>query len=250
MKYVVALMLVAVAAGAVSGSIVSSFPSPAGTDMAFGIEHYNPYIYHLVSFGGYSRTVITDFSGSVMGSFPNPRDSWPTMNPSDLDVGTDGVWYTSGGAGGYVFHYSPAGSFLSSFPAAAGGGGIARDANYVYLSRSTGVEKYTPAGSIVYSIAYPQQTIYAGFDIQGNDFWFGATWNGSYYVARGTTTGSIVEQFNHPGLPAYLRGCTWDGHYLWVVSAPTVDNYWVYRLTTADTEISPCSLGRVKAIYR
>lgn len=249
------LLATAVAAGAAGGSIVSSFESPARPGMGFtpcGIEYYGGYLYHVVRVSDtppYSiRLYRTTLTGSVLSS------DYTRSNTLDIDIGGDGTWYLCSGAPGYAYHYNTNGSLLSSFSLTTGDGGIAYDGSYVWAGFFNGIRRFSTTGSALGTINYPGTPyIWQGLDMAGDDFWFGAGGNGSYYVARGDQAGSILESFPYPhttSTESRIRGTTWDGNYLWVTTYTTGGFVWVYRLTTEDTAITPSSLGKLKAIYR
>jgi hypothetical protein len=108
------------------------------------------------------------------------------------------------------------------------------------------VYKLSPTLSPISSFRVLKRGWATGVCKQGKFFWFSV---GNYYHGAFKTldNGSVVASFPTPIHQGQMYDCTFDGKYLWMVSAENVVTSWDVSNAPA---VEPSSFGKVKALFR
>jgi len=229
------------------GSVISSFPPPAGSELPNGIGFLRGDMW--LATNTPDRVWRLTTTGSVLASFPSP-----TTVTVGLDVGrvegVDYCWVV--GRDPHLIYRVRAdnGSVVGSFPAF---GTYPTDAAFRAVDCLYYVH-YGPPGPRLYRLHATTGSVYASYVMS-----FGA--GGMGYDAAGylwmagedgrirkcTLTGSTL---NYMASPARLpTGCGHDGTYVWV--GTTWPPHYIWQLETeGGSGAAPASLGQVRALFR
>jgi hypothetical protein len=250
MKTVYAMALAIAALGATSahgwGSVISSFPPPAGSELPNGIGFLRGDMW--LATNTPDRVWRLTTAGSVLASFPSPTASTVGLAVGRV-AGVDYCWIV--GRDPHLIYRVRAdnGSVVGSFPAL---GTYPIDAAF----RAVDCLYYVhagPPGPRLYRLHATTGSVYAsyltssaegmGYDTAGY-LWLAG---GDGRIRKCTLTGSTL---NYMASPARLpTGCGHDGTYVWVGTTWPPDYIW--RLETeGGSATAPASLGQVRALFR
>lgn len=236
-----ATLLTAIAAAAFGafGSVLASFPSPAGPNpdaLAYG----GGYLYCMRDVGGGDIIYrLNPANGSIYSSFVSPAGN----NGCGLAYYA-GDLYNGNTNPDQVFRTTTAGSVVSSFNVSSITGGLTEDGTYLWLTDGNTFRRMTMAGSVVSSFTTSFTPLDPGF---GGSVLFVGSGDPVHMIYKLSTNGSIVASVAPPA--NWPRGCAFDGTYLWV---STTGNHMIYKMDAGSTTtaVAPASFGNVKALYR
>ncbi len=248
-------------AGAVVGSIISSFQLTATAQpYAAGIYRDDTYVYGVLYSSGLDYLRTYTVTGSVVGSVYLSG----SVIPRDADHSLLGAGYVDILDAGIMqlVTYELDGTWVSNKPLPDGttAFGYCGNCEYYYTARNGNIYRYTKAGSLMGSF-------YAGGDIHG--LAAVEVFNGldGEYVVIGRTggpsityvynaTGALIYNFVLPGNGTEGSVCGRGepkefGRTYWA-NLYTGAAYWAYQVDIGGTgiDVAPASLGKVKALYR
>lgn len=251
LKTVYALAVIIAVLGATPahgwGSVISSFPPPAGSELPNGIGFLRGDMW--LATNTPDRVWRLTTTGSVLASFPSPTTSTVGMDVGRV-AGVDYCWIV--GRDPHLIYRVRAdnGSLVGSFPALGTyTGDVAfRAVDCLYYTHSG------PPGSRLYRLHATTGSVYASYVMSfpgdGMDYdAAGYLWmsGGDGRIHKCTLTGSTL---NYMAFPGYLpTGCGYDGTYVWAGAA--WPPYYIWQLETeGGSAAAPASLGQVRALFR
>jgi len=244
-----ATTLIATAAYASLGSVVSSFRAP-GADVR-GLAHSGNRL-HVMIFGSPTRIYrVAPVSGAVYGSWPVPFGN----NCRGLAFSEGGHLWVGNYGNDYVYDcVATSGSIRSSWsaghdpyglaPYCTADGGVGTTAIFSSDSDPSSCWRHNMnTGSILASFAIANVSFFdVAWDHRNRLVWMGDLPDVVYGY---NTRGSIRASFTAPA--DYPYGAAYYGEYLWIGCAA---NGYVYRVhCPATVGIAPASLGKVKALF-
>lgn len=244
-----ATILIATAAYASLGSVVSSFRAP-GTAIR-GLARASNRVYVMV-FGSPTRIYrVAPVNGTVYASWPTPTGN----NCRGLAFSEGGHVWVGNYGNNYVYNCAAAtGSVYSSWsaghdpyglaPYCTADGGVGTTAIFSSDSNPSSCWRHNMNnGSVLASFAIANVNFFdIAWDHRNRLVWMGYLPNIVYgYTTRGSVRASFTVPANYP------YGATYYGQYLWIGCA---SNGYVYRVHCPQTVgIAPASIGKVKALF-
>jgi hypothetical protein len=250
-KRVYAWALVVAALGATSalgwGSVISSFPPPAGSELPNGIGFLQGDMW--LATNTPDRVWRLTTTGSVLASFPSPTASTVGLAVGRVG-GVDYCWVVSGDPRLIYRVRADNGSVVGSFPALGTYPGDAafRAVDYLYYIH------YGPPGPRLYRFHATTGSVYASYVLAssaaGMDYdAAGYLWmtGNDNRIRKCTLTGSTLNYMASPASGA--TGCGFDGTYVWV--GTTWPPHYIWQLeAVGGSAAAPASLGEVRALFR
>ncbi len=232
-KITIHLLLIAGAAYAAFGDVVSSFRCPPVG--RYGLAWDGAYLW----FAGQPGSVFlrTNTNGSIVGSF---KLGITYTYIRGLTFDGEYLWYSWRDiTWGYDYNrITTTGSYVNCFGGLPFGPGVTWENPYLWC----GPAKFTTGGSFVASFN-PPFTLATDLGWYGHKLWGGGPGNRMYNV---TTNGSVVASFPVPA-GGEAAGTTFDGQYLWLINAT---NKWVYQVDIDVVGMNAGSFGKIKGLYR
>jgi hypothetical protein len=244
-----ATILIATAANASLGSVVSSFRAP-GPDVR-GLARSSTRL-HVLIFGSPTRVYrVASATGAIYGSwassFGNNCRGLAFSEGGHLWVGNydnDSVYDCVATSGSVRKSWSAGHDPFGLAPYCTADGGVGTTAIFSSDSDPSACWRHNlNTGSIMASFAIANVSFFdVAWDHRNRLVWMGDLPN----IVRGyTTRGSIRASFTVPA--DYHYGATYYGQYLWIGCA---GNGYVYRVHCPGTVgIAPASIGKVKALF-
>lgn len=244
MKAIILLAVLAVLAFAArtgahgTGSIVTSYPSPAGAEIG-GIALSGGYLYHAAS--AVHLVYKTTTTGSRVGGFRMPN----YVTVADLTLDATSVWTCN--ALRCVYKINPAtGSVQRSWYAPEPGRGIAYGEGCLWYAAKRRIYRYLANGSLLGSFTVPILAL-GGLEYADGYLW--AVDRTDRRLIQYTTTGSAITIYKNPPGPGVYGVARTSGArpaYYWYTDLGT---RWVYQVTAGYTSVAPASFGRIKGMY-
>jgi hypothetical protein len=229
------------------GSVISSFPSPRGSEMPNGIGFMGGYLW--LATNQPDRIWRLTTTGSVVASFPSPATSTVGLDVGRVG-GVDYCWVV--GQDPHLIYRLRAdnGSVVGSFPAVGTypGDVALRAVDFLYYMH------YGSPGPRLYRLHATTGSAYASyalaFSAAGMDYdAAGYLWmtGNDYRIRKCTLAGSTLNYMASPAQGP--TGCGYDGTYVWVGTTWGQDYVWQLE-TVGGSAAAPASLGRVRAVFR
>lgn len=260
MKKVLNILLVtsfAASGYAALGDVVASFPAPADFPLALARATNDSYMWVFCNTSPYNVYRISASTGSVYESFVLASGTYTR----GLTYEVGGYLYYGNYSTDYIYKvsYASPSSVISSYP--AGGdmhGGLALQATGDGGSGGTDIFWADDSPTTVTRLNRTTGSFVSSFSVLGcgdiaydwrNEIvWGGTSSPGIIYGY--STSGSLITSFAAPS--SYPFAMTYYGQYLWVGTTEGSIPHHIFQIhcPVLNVNVTPSSLGKVKALYK